>query len=536
MKKFLVLVLSLVLAMGMCVISTPAMADEDVELVVWIFGPGEQADHEKVMAAFNEKLHETLPNITADITIISGNIKDQLSRMWAAGERVDLCWIGWHNNVAQEAIAGNILPLNDLLAKYGQGIVEVVGAETLKNHEINGELYQVPTWQGMVGGRSGLFIPKEAIADSGVGETWEADIQAAMYEFWQTPTVDAQQKVFDYLDEYCQGLLDNGKIRDGISVSGHYWHVGLDSDIGVVGFVAAGGSSGGFGYIEMNDDTFTVKPAFTSDLRKNYYKYIADAYTKGYIRSDVASAESQSNWNDGFDNLDTILQGHNAWTDNFAETQSKSFGMDIAVIYDMPHNWYNLGRATGMCIPYTSEHPEEAMQLLNEFYTNKELYQLYVYGLEGDHWTDNGDGSVTVLGGSSQPTSDFQYGQLVWAVGSCVNCKLTQNGANDPAYYQELKDLENGAYSSPFLNFNFDKTNVETEFAALTAIVEEYEDALMKGYLGSDGWEAYYNEFIDQLYANGLETVVAEVQNQVNAYIEANGITSWNYNYADYLK
>lgn len=532
MKKFLALVLSLVLALGMCAISTPASADENVDLIVWILGPGEQADHEKVMTAFNEKLHETLPNITADITIISGDIKDQLSRMWAAGERVDLCWIGWHHSIAQEAIDGNILPLNDLLEQYGQGIIETLGEATIDNHRIDGELYQVPSWQGMVGGRSGLYIPVEALNDSGVGDDWLATAQEAMYAYWQEPTVEKQQGVFDLLNQYYQGLVDNGKIRAGIGTGEPYIHVGLDSDYGVVGWSSSNC------YIEMNDDTFTVKPSYTSDLKKNVYKHFAEAYDKGYIRSDIASVEGSSNWNDGFDDLDNIIAGHNAWTDNYDVSLTKTYGIDMTLIYDMPHNWYSLGRATGMCIPYTSEHPEEAMMFLNEMYTNKDLYRLYVYGIEGEHWeaTDDENGAINVFGGSAQPTSDWTYGQWVWAIGTCENCCLTQNAANDPAYYEELKELEKNAYSSPMLNFNFDKINVETQVSALSAITKEYEKPLQQGYLGGAGWEAYYNEFIDQLYANGIEDVVAEMQSQVNAYIEANNITGWNYNYADYLK
>ena len=532
MKRIVTLVLVLAMAMGLCAPAV-ASAEENVELVVWILGPGEQADHDMVMAAFNEKLHETLPNITVDITIISGEIKDQLSRMWAAGERVDLCWIGWHNDIAKEARDGNILPLNDLLAEYGQGIIESLGEDVIENHRIDGEIYQLPSWQGMVGGRSALYLPAQCIEESGVSDTWLADTQALMYEFWQEPTVENQQKIFDALALYYQGLVDNNAIRKGIGTGEPFDHVGLSSAGGCASTPVAT-----YGYIEMNDDTFTVKLSCENPLVKNYYKNCAESYDKGYIRSDIASATSTANWNDGLDDQDNILAGHNAWTDDYGATMTKTYGIPVEVLYDMPHNWYSLGRATGMCIPYTAEYPEEAMIFLNEMYTNAELYQLFVYGIEGVHWEENNDelNSINVFGGSAQPTSDFAYGQWVWVIGTAENCRLSQNAANDPAWYAELKALEENAYSSPLLNFNFDTSEVEAEMANLQAINKEYTDVLKKGYLGADEWEAYYNEYIELMKANGVERVIEVAQEQINEYVEANGITGWNYDYSAYLK
>ena len=116
MKKFFALVLALALTMGLCAVSLPASADDKpVELNVWILGPGDQADQPEVFALFNEKLHETLPNISANIEIIAGDYKDAFSRAMAAEEQLDLAWMGWHHNISEEAINGTIQPLDDLL-------------------------------------------------------------------------------------------------------------------------------------------------------------------------------------------------------------------------------------------------------------------------------------------------------------------------------------------------------------------------------------------------------------------------------------
>ena len=221
MKKFFALVLALALTMSLCAVSLPASADDKpVELKVWILGPGTQADQPEVFALFNEKLHETLPNISVDIEIVSGDYKDRFSRAMSAQERLDLAWIGWHHNIADEARDGTIIELDDLLEKYGQGIIESLGTETLDNHRLtDGHLYQLPSWQGMVGGRSAAYLPSELIEASGVGENWLSETQDIAYGFWADPSVEKQQALFDQFALYYQGLVDAGKIYKGMSTT-----------------------------------------------------------------------------------------------------------------------------------------------------------------------------------------------------------------------------------------------------------------------------------------------------------------------------
>ena len=520
MKKFFALVLALALTMGLCGVSLPASADDKpVELNVWILGPGTQADQPEVFALFNEKLHETLPNISANISIVSGDYKDAFSRAMAAGEQLDLAWMGWHHSIAEEALNGTIQPLDELLEKYGQGIIEKLTPTVIDIHrQADGKIYNLISWQGLVGGRAGVYLPVEAIENSGVSENWLAEAQEIAYRFQKDHTVEVQQEFFDKMAEYLQGLVDNGKIYKGFDTQS-FTYPGFSSNNG---WIVVG---------DRYTDSFTVYCGVESDLTKNFFKTMAEYYDKGYIRSDIASADTNSNWNDGFDENDVITGGHNAWTDNYDEYLTNLYGIPMQVIYNRTNNDYALGNATSMVIPYTAKYPEQAMTLLNEIYTNAPLYQLLIYGEEGKHWTEDNDDdhSITVTGGSAQPTSDFAYGLWCWTIGTCENVRKTQNPANDPAWYEELKELEATAYVSPMLQFSYDKSNVEAEYSNLSAISKEYSSALTKGYLGAAGWEAYYNEYIDQLKANGLDTVLADCQAQVDAFCKDRNITSWNW-------
>ena len=86
-------------------------------------------------------------------------------------------------------------------------------------------------------------------------------------------------------------------------------------------------------------------------------------------------------------------------------------------------------------------------------------------------------------------------------------------------YYQELIALQKDAPTSPLLGFNFDYSDVETEYNLLSSIDKEYGDMLGRGYLGAAGWEAKYNEYVDKMNAAGLQDVIAAIQEQVTEFV-----------------
>ena len=49
---------------------------------------------------------------------------------------------------------------------------------------------------------------------------------------------------------------------------------------------------------------------------------------------------------------------------------------------------------------------------------------------------------------------------------------------------------------------------------------------ISKGYTG-DNWEATLDQWIAERKAAGVDTLIAELQSQIDAYVEANNITSW---------
>lgn len=83
------------------------------------------------------------------------------------------------------------------------------------------------------------------------------------------------------------------------------------------------------------------------------------------------------------------------------------------------------------------------------------------------------------------------------------NDAYTEEAMNNP-----MKDI--GVLYSP-------SAEASTKIAAITAVVEQYEPSLETGSVDLD---QYYEEFINALKAAGVDDVIAEKQEQLDAFLK----------------
>lgn len=513
MKKTLTLLLALVLILS-CGAITTAVADDlpQAEVRMWVLGPGEQADAEMVKEQLNKILNENVPNTQLTLSLVADSVyQDMFSKAMAASERVDLAWTGWMHSIATLASEGTLLPLNDLLNEYGQDIIASLGEDVVEMHRLSdGELYQVISWQGLVGNHWGIEYPTELLELMPDG--WQEEMSTLLYEQNANPSKETMQKLKDTFELYPQTLKEQGKLLNGLAV-------GMMSVFSEEQIVA--GYRWNWCYIAKGDDTFKVKSIFEDEFGlAGWAEYIASMYTKGYIQKDIASATQSNQWKTELADTDYICVYSQANDDEDIASHSASFDMPITMMWERPECQFVMGTATGMSIPYTCKEPERAMMVLNEFFKNPELYRTFVYGIRDKHWTDNGDDTGTTLCGVGQANSDWAYGQYKWVVGSCMNSVTMQN--ETVGHFAKMKELEKTAYASPLLRFAFDETPVAAEVANLRSVFDEYYNGMLaKGYLG-DEWATRYDEFKAKMDAAGLATCVAEMQRQLDEFVTVN--------------
>ena len=499
----------------------PALEQKTIQLM--ITGAGKQANSDKVWAAFNEQLQQYVPNTTVEfIDVPFEEYSEKFSQVLASGEGVDLAWTGWLINKPQNIADGNLRPLDDLLAEYGQGIVDILGENVVEIHRnaADGKLYYLPSWQGLCCERRGWLVVTE-IAEL-AGDTWIEDTEAALNKWRNNYSgIEDFQAVLDQATKYLAAAKEAGKLGAGINTGRAF---GWSMYNGMYSFLGVGGAEIGITYC---DGTFTVKDGVAGEHYKLYAKTMADWYKEGYIRSDIMSVDTSTLTtpkNGEITDTTYVFSCDPYLTEADQEAAIADAGMDMTYLPIEENAYLILGGDTSYAIPYCADEPERAMMVLNAIYSQPDLYNTLIYGIEGEDYTKNADGTITTSYVGASPTADDSYGIQRWIIGSCKNALI--NNGTDPNYYADLEALEATAQVNPFLNFTFDRTNVEGICASILNVYYEYGPQIDNGVAG-DNWEELYNNYMAARKDAGIEELVTEFQNQLNAYIEANNITSW---------
>ena len=493
---------------------------EEKTIQIWLLGPGKQKDSDKVWEAFNEMLQDYVPNTTVEFTIIpAAEYTDNFNRMLASSEAVDLAWVGYKAKPATHIPDGNLMPLDDLLEEYGQGIIETLGEDVLDMHRYSedGKLYYTISWQGLLANKYAIWVPTE-LAEL-AGDAWLADTQEAVSKWWNgEENAENFAAVYDQFEKYLAAAKDAGKLYSGIHTNYAWYdwngHHGTFRHISEVANV---------GVRRTDKNEYVVIDSVQSEEKRVHAQKMSEFYEKGYIRSDIASVDQSTLkfvTNGEYNDNTIILYSHQLLSDSAEITKEKAAGVDLSFIYreDLPQ--ISTGESTAMAVPYCADEPERAIMVLNALYTVPELYQLLIYGIEGEHYTDNGDGTITTPYGA-EGKSDSDYGLTRWSIGTCLNSLVTQNDV--AGHYASMAEAQETAEVNPFAGFTFDKTNVTDIVTALTAIDKTYWTMVDKCAAGAD-IEAALDKWIAERKAAGVDKVIEEYQKQLDEYIKANNI------------
>lgn len=499
---------------------------EEKTIQIWVGGSGKQKDSEKVWAAFNEMLQEYVPNTTVEFTVMAtSEYKEKYAQMLAAGEAVDLAWVAnWvTGGMPQNIEAGNWLELNELLNEYGSGIVDTLSEKVIDFHrEADGSLYYLITWQGLAQNKKGVWLPAE-IADK-TSATWIDDTRNLVEDwFYSEADVDKYKAVMDQFEAYLETAKKENMLGAGVKYKGGFMNWGQNNhSTSVLAKVQEVG-------VQMFDDTFTVQDLYATEHFQVFAQYMADWYKAGYIKQDAASADltGYDRPKNGVINEQTwIIDSHDLWSmgpEKGDKALTASMGMPAYTIEMEKAFTLSKGESTAMAIPYCADEPERAMMVLNAIYSVPELWQLWVYGIEGEHWTDNGDGTITRLGGEKV---DDSYGQWNWAIGSAINTLPTAE--SQIGVYQRYKDAEATAIENPFIGFKFVQNDeIKAIVSAIKAIDTEYQTQIIYGYHG-DNWKNVYDKWMAEREAAGVDKLIEEYQKQLNEYLKTYNITSWD--------
>lgn len=461
-------------------------SDDELEFVTltWYY-PGNypQNDQDEVFAALNEKIKEKI-NAEVNFQPISwGDYDSKMVLADSSGEEYDLCFTSdWSNNYLQNVTKGAYLPLDDLLKEYAPQTYASVPEEFWNATRVDGKIYGIINQQIIA--RTSLITINKELADK--------------YNF-DPKSIDSN---LDNLEPFLQQMAANDPDKCGFSMNfnpDNAYYFGLEM---------LGGLTNPAG-VYMNDAEGTIVNIFKTDEFKGFVEKMYEWNQAGYIMGEDGLAGGnpypeqegkRGSWmsgtyKPGVESEETLKWGLEVYCEPVSEPYVATAGV-VATMHAIGRN---------------SQNPERAMMLMELLNTDKEIFNMLAYGLEGKHYNKLDGDFIEQI-----PDSGYAPG-TAWLHASTFNAYLLEG--QDADLWEQTKALNASAKVSPLLGFNFDATSVSTELAQCASVVNQYMPLFSNG-VGS--LEGDYVEFIEKLDKAGAQTIIDEMQKQVDAWKSGN--------------
>lgn len=200
------------------------------------------------------------------------------------------------------------------------------------------------------------------------------------------------------------------------------------------------------------------------------------------------------------------------WTDlpNNGEASGR-YGQDVVMqpaTSRWAHSTSNLGSCYCVTANSTEEEAKACIDFLGLMFTDSKLADMYTYGIEGEDFNYDADGLVAKVKGAT-------YNHSMWESASATTVTAE---STSPYTAQMYLDFNGGANASCAAGFRFDRKPVEEKFTACQSVFEEYGFPLETGGVALADVDAKIAEYQAALDAAGYQDVLAEFQNQYNAW------------------
>lgn len=462
--------------------------EEPYEVVIENLTLGaDMADLEMVENAINEI---TLPAINCTVKILNLHITDHVTRlslMAAGNEKIDIVTTGRTYSFPSMVSDGLLLPLDDLLAERGHGIMEKA-ERALQGGKVGDSVYSVP---GSIYAfeSAGLIYNKDMADEYGITvpemPTWD-DIEA----------IAAQLKEVNP-DMY---LLTRGTGEQDMVFSMYQPNV-LSYGVNAI-----------YGAMDKNDSDLKIFNLFKSDDYREYLHKNREWYEKGWVPSD--SMVSGVNPRDIFLTEQCFCEPGTTSPLQLGVLQPSydfELGMEPMVVPEV--NTAGV-QENGWGISINSERPDKAMDFLNLMYTNEDVINLLMNGIEGVHYEKVSDRIIRYPEGVN--AGNVGYSRIFSVFGDSLMAYQWEPVTEEAI--DECYKINETAEINPTYGFSFDTAPVATQVSNVTNVIAEYMPALVVGIYDDDQIDEQLDKMNAALDAAGMEDIIAEHQRQLDEW------------------
>lgn len=508
--RWIACVIITALAAGLCGcdVNKETNADarsEDIVLRWAIGGVEEQKDSQRVWDKFNEELQKYLPGTRVEFDCYASNdYAEKWKLISTSQEQFDIVWCGWMLDFVSEAKNGAYMPLDDLIDRYAPDIKKEIPETMLKKQTVDGQLYSIPCMQQMVSYVSTLSI------ELGVYEKYKQYINPEQLAQFFSSKNKMDKECWDKIEYYLELFNKNGDLPDGVKGFSSHAEKGYE-------WVRNPYKIEDFG------EDYTPVNYYRTPEYKLFTDVYADWYEKGYIRQDILTTDRESTARYTVQGQGNYLIGQGYLPSESDIEVARRSGNEIFVHIPFYSSHYIpfAASASSTAISSGCKNPEQAIKLLELMNTKKgkDLYNLLVYGIEGEHYKRVDGNHIIPVGYTYTNTPDKKtpYGQYKWSVGNSFNAYEIYSSEPNPILENAfMKKVNDEAKPSKLMGFTLDTTPIKTELKQIDAVVEEYKSILNSG--AAPDHEALYEEFVSKLILAGDDKVVEEIKRQIDEW------------------
>ena len=456
-------------------------ASGEVEHIVMVYPCEAPADQQMVIDEVNKITSEKIGVTIEAIPINFSNYANQLNLMLTSNEQIDLLAIP-AAQFATYASSGHLLDIGALLESDGPGIIEAIGETYLEAGKINGVQYAVTTNRDLAKGY-GFGIVTEIAERNGINVD-------------EIKTLDDMTAALAVIKENEPGIVPfvaDVSMPPSLRLS----------DVDPLGDT--------YGVLMNKGESLEVVNYFDTQEYKELIHTFRDWYEKGYLSEDHIT--SNANYTEaikadmGFSYIQTTKPGIN-------KEESSKVGKDITVVTIVDEFATTTAPQTlQWAIANKTQYPESTMRFLNLLYSDADIMNLFAWGIEDVHYQVLENGQIDYPQGVDAETSGYNL-RRGWAFGNQFITYIWEG--DSPTLWEDMDAFNKNAHVSKAFGFTFDTSSVQTEYAAVTNVVNEYRAALEFGLL--DNQDEALAEYNEKLKEAGLDKIIEEKQRQLDEW------------------
>ena len=486
MKKILALVLALVLALGVGAVSTASADDAPYEIVWRRYGTADQTGVAAVQEQVNKWLSDNGYNFTVDMSQVRDG--DTIQIQLAAKEHIDIFWSNASDLTNTLQAGGFLYDIGGIYKDYEglyNSIPENIWGALLRNG--GASLYQIPCYKEA--GLATSIVIKKSDADKFGWTDIIANDPTRIWTFADLkPYLEEAAATGEY--EYLINLLAFTSLCNG---SREY--AGMDQYAAITDFIA----------IDLEGDTTKAVKITDIPAYQEMVKTLVEYNEAGYISEDFIT-------NNGTDEKTWLFHGETLTPDmqNNMDNRYSKFDENGVYYMNMSDTYLTSTSALGSAYSIASytENVDACMKFFDVLYSNSELADLCLYGIEGVNYKRLDDGSCENI-------KDTGYDFATWATSNVMTVSLENTDSKDKK--EQYAAFNASAKDSILMGFVFDRSKVEAEYAACNAVKAEYQKQVEWGFMGEEGLQ----EYSDALDGAGVQAVLDEMNAQLAEFFAA---------------